>query len=235
MCAERRVSGRGVSVDGNLIRQDRMALGLTQEGLIELTAGSVSVETLRRAEKGERIDATKLRALCAALGQPTARYADGGISSDPVPPLSFLAGDWRYIQACTNDTAGSGLREAYVRIKRERSTIAGELAATSEFDATTACVTDVRMRGLVVTARIEPTRSSSPGDQGFLHILPARGYDWLEGYTTWYDFSRHRIECFESVWIRIGAETEEAYKQLARTRLNPDSAADNLPKREEWP
>jgi transcriptional regulator with XRE-family HTH domain len=69
---ERRESGmRGVAANGELIRHLRSLKGLTQEALA--AAASCDEKTIRKAEKGDRLDVVTVKRVARALG---AEYAE---------------------------------------------------------------------------------------------------------------------------------------------------------------
>ena len=56
---------RGVTANGEVIRAERIARGLTQEKLA--TLAGLDVKTVRKAEHGKRLDATTLAHIAKAL------------------------------------------------------------------------------------------------------------------------------------------------------------------------
>lgn len=69
---------RGLQVNGPVVRAERKALGLTQEGLA--AAASCDVKTIRNAEKGLRVDAATIKRVADALQQSLAAIIASGES-----------------------------------------------------------------------------------------------------------------------------------------------------------
>ncbi len=213
-----------VEINGILLREDRENALLSREALVEATQGHVSVETLRRAETGKRIQHAKLKFIANALGQDPDRYRTefGNTEGANAPKRdSFdLTGNWigYWVESYR-------VGAPYVVQENTRISHVGNLVR-AEFNTN---VDGLERQEKTLYARLDRRTLScvtsvdgwiQPNGTGLFQVQIGRNDNWMEGYTIWDDADTGQIEASRYVCIRVGDPEFESLEKRAKQLMD---------------
>lgn len=210
-----------VSVNGPLLRADREALALSREALAAAAQGFVSVETLRRAEAGTRVQVAKLRRIAEVLEADLDRY----VISDPALAVRQdghvinISGRWTsyWVEVFRGQPPFIAVEQLDLFQRGNRVTGAG---------ITT--VNDRARREIIENGRIDRTHFSGdthvegwarPNGVGMFQAIISREDDWMDGYATWNDVSTRQIEVSRIIFLRNDSPRLPEYVQEAEEQM----------------
>lgn len=206
-----------VSVNGALLRSDRLAASLTQEALHALCAIRFSIGTLRRAERGERIGRRFLTSIAEALDNPTERYIANQTEKERWPQSRWdLSGHWTFLFVQDDLGEAPYLVEEQGLLDQKGQDITGSFDASYRNFSVTDRLYQAKVIDDMLLAECRIDGWPLPFGLSSIQLKVQRGGDWLDGFTTWYDLDSQRIECSRHIGIRHGSTCEESYLQQAR-------------------
>ncbi|MEQ9663744.1 MAG: helix-turn-helix transcriptional regulator [Parasphingopyxis sp.] len=207
--------------DGERLRRDREALGLTREALVELgrdgNAQAFSVSSLRRAEKGAA-SYTKLALIAKRLGLPPSRYLRG--NQTQLPRFS-LEGTWHAFYAEKIDGNPPYTVVEVLHIHQNNNHIEGTYTPIESSHPDYLGERSFHMRGKIyddfVLGQYETDDDSSQGT-GYYILKAIRNWDWCEGFCTFYSDDA-TIASSLNIWIRRSSSEFQLMKKQAFNKI----------------
>jgi len=213
-----------VAVNGALLKDDRILLGLSQEALLASCDKAFHIGTLRRAEYGENISEIYLASLAKALGYSIERYILADIPELRTPSSVDITGKWTafFVQ----DHAGSApyLVTEATSFKHSDGHITGYSDSEYRGKPLRENFIDTFIRGDMLIGRtIVEGWGDLAGATSFQAVI-SRGNDWIDGYATWYDSDTRDICCSRYILIRVGASFESDFAAEAKELMKQECA-----------
>ena len=205
-----------VAVNGALLKDDRIAAGLSQEALLAGCDKAFHIGTLRRAEYGENISEIYLASLAKALGYSIERYLLADTPNSSAFSCIDISGEWiaHYVQ----DHAGSApyvVTEA-TSFQQSDGHISGYSESEYRGKSVREVFTDLSIRGDMLIGRAIVEGWGDITGATSVQAVISRGNDWIDGYAMWYDSDSRDICCSRYIMIRVGASFEAAFSAEAK-------------------
>ncbi|MEM9255829.1 MAG: hypothetical protein AAGA91_10285 [Pseudomonadota bacterium] len=213
-----------VPVNGERVYADRKRQQLSIAALVEKSRQDpksiqVSKSTFERAERGESIRRSSLRAIADLLGQPYERYVKNaglitGSSAD-------ISGAWigYFLEP------DSYLKLQLVSIEsqfRQQGAVIEEVSAIVEREGDRSreiCVEAQLIDDLLITKHYVEGWTQPSGISCTMLKL-TRGNCVLTGHTMWYDLDTEKIESSPNVMVKKDSEYFEDYLKIARQEVS---------------
>ncbi|SHK46653.1 hypothetical protein SAMN05444000_13115 [Shimia gijangensis] len=215
-----------VQPNGEEMRRDRLSQRFSQEALLERCRAQnayFSIQSLRRAERGERVARTTVVGIAKALGRPETHYIlqEGSVDSTGTPDI---IGDWLALSIEDDRLSKAYVLEETTTISQKEDgtynlTSQSETFARTEFSQNVIVVNDV----IIGQTFIE--NWTPPAGFGSFQFQILRENTFLEGYVTWYDSDTRRIEVSKFVAVRKGIPDFDACVRAARALIETELQA----------
>ena len=210
-----------VSVNGDLLRADRIAAGFSQEALLAACDKSFHIGTLRRAERSENISRIYLHSIAQALEQNPQKYI---AVATPAPNRSGvdITGDWASFFVQNH----MGSAPYVVQERTELAQIGDSITGFSESEYRGSTVRDVysrlELRGDMLVGH---STMEGWGDiVGFanVQVVIGRASEWGDGIVSWFDSDWHSIRCSRFIMIRTTSRFFDNYMAEAKTLMDQE-------------
>lgn len=195
-----------VDLNGDLLRADREALMLSREAVAAATNQMDSIETIRRAEAGHRVQVIKLRQIARALNTDVERYTAGQSSSslaiDTLVPDIDLTGIWlAFWNECDLGRPPVTVRER-VQLEQTGVTVSGFGVANVNGKKRRETIDFGRVERNLFYGMSSVDGWTRPTGNSSFQVIVSRNDDWMDGYVTWNDADYGSIEVSRFVWVR---------------------------------
>jgi len=205
-----------VRVNGAELWSDRVSLAKTEEAFIALVGDdSLSLSTLQRAERGEKVQLGKLRLMADVLGRPVDSYIHAGTALKPRTSCN-LAGEWTgYYMEPDIDHAPT-LVETTLEIKQRGSALSLRLREDgSDGEERIEAVIDAFVYDHLVHIFTCVENWKAPWGLASTMLTVELGEDVLRGWAHWLDKDTGRIEASPITYVRRGCYMYDEYVQRA--------------------
>ena len=218
-----------VSIDSQLLKQDRKAAGFTQSSFAA-SCDSVSLATVRRAEQGHRVIETSLRRMAEVLGHPVERY----IASDPLEadtiPIASIAGEWTgfYVEA---DLRGPPyIVEQDLTLRQNGGQLEGDIVSINPLPQRIGKINGGRTFDRVVTGQTHFEGRRLPVGLANFYKTVSREGNWLEGFCSWIGPATEQVENSRIIAVRKNQPRYSQYIEEARKSMETEKSIYRLRK-----
>jgi transcriptional regulator with XRE-family HTH domain len=211
-----------VQPDGDLIRRDRIEQGFTQEALLErcrAQSAHFSIQSLRRAERGERVARSTAEGIARALGKPDQRYYRNRVSGHALAPK--LVGEWRLLAIEDDRLSPPYLIEENLHIDMTPTGALTLISHAVDFPRTEIYQNIVMIDDMIM-GQVFIKEWIPPNGFGTFQLQILRENTFLDGYVTWYDADSKRIEASRTLALRKDIKDYETCLDTARGILARD-------------
>lgn len=221
-----------VLVNGSRLKKDRIAVGHTQASFA-MACGSVTIYSVRRAERSQKVIRSSVRRMAETLGQPVERYLAENREVEPTSKTLNARGVWTgyYVEA------DRGIPPCVIELAATFSTedgiVAGKFCSTRDNETLFEDLQHIKIEADVVSGLSEVNGWLLPHGRGALILKALRDMDWLEGFHSWMDPDSSVIETSRLILVRRTSPNYSVYCKRAHEIITEEVETYKLRKAKE--
>jgi transcriptional regulator with XRE-family HTH domain len=205
------------------ISKDRIDQGFTQEALLErcrALGSHFSIQSLRRAERGERVNKSTLEGGARALGKDLIHYLP---ESDQYEQSASngIEGEWHALSIEDDRLSPPYILEETMVISSDAGGALEIICHALDFHRTEPTRNVVKI-GDMLMGQIFITEWDPPLGYGSFQLQILRENTFLEGFVTWYDSDSRRIEASRYLAVRKDIPDFDACVEAAKAMMDKE-------------